>query len=943
MARNLYIKFLDLYKIRFSSKTVCYTQTNDSEGGKIILKQLITFFVLCLCIIAPTTTNASSFKDVKDDAYYYDAVHALYERGVVSGKGDGKFAPNDYVTRGQAAKMIAKALQIEALEDGAAFRDVPATNSFYPYIAALTEFGILSGYTDGTFRPNDYMTRQQMAKVIARAYVLHSKETEQHTALPFQDVQPSSSVYADVQALHYYGIASSQEKFNGGDRVKRGQMTAFIVRAEAIELTSTANVVIFTDGYVTMTNGIFKFDGQDVPVTIRTHGDEVAYTFTYKNRMLTAFEPVLQDEELVEQPAQLHASDIGLFEIISVKAKDEASTIEVNQTAENLSFTANGVLNGSEWFTIVGQSYLYDHIVEIDVELFAQNGKLQYDFHFKPSTYTLEAKDFTSEVITNVQVLNETPIDMTFKNGVITLTSSTVSAKPIQLKVTTEQNGKQQLFTRSIIALADGRLMEDLYAPLEGFGIQQAQQVIDVEGHDATEHADYLYVHADFEGAKIPVIHDIHELQKYGRYSDAGQFDTEGQYVITLLRDEKVLLYGQVKDSRYSVDEVAIPEEFAKVYAVEKEYPYQKHDGSYFVGKNDTHLQFARNFFDEMYNIGHASFYVMGQGHNDELLKKKYKLTFYGSTVTFEEVETSAVTVADQMQAAIEEQDANALAVLLRGGDFYSYSSLQQWSMMDDAQALTFSEYIINKYSKAPMIATVNEMLDFESQIGLAKTIGARLFENPYSMYDNWVYAQLQARISLTDELFTVLTDAAKLQQKVAEKPFVVTGGSADVLEIGASLTDWYENRAITIEQNGKTYKAQAYVDYPYGLYFNVENGELTSGNMTIKTTSNTGKSIVMQQDVALRPTLQNYTFTRNNEVTFTYSNTVELTDEVVISVYANDEFTEITPVNTLVEGGRNVVVTVESAQYKLLQQAERAELFGLQHRYKEQLIDVYQ
>ena len=121
-------------------------------------------------VVAPTAALATTdFKDVKSTDYYAEAIQSLAERGIIKGyTEDQTFRPGKDVTRGQAAKIIAGILGYDTVNvKDPQFKDVQSTNEYFGAIAALAERGIINGYPEtGTFKPNQSMTRHQMAKVI---------------------------------------------------------------------------------------------------------------------------------------------------------------------------------------------------------------------------------------------------------------------------------------------------------------------------------------------------------------------------------------------------------------------------------------------------------------------------------------------------------------------------------------------------------------------------------------------------------------------------------------------------------------------------------------------------------------------------------------------------------------------------------------------------------
>jgi hypothetical protein len=99
------------------------------------------------------------------------AVRAIANKGIATGDTHGMYRPGDVVTRGQMAAFLARAEGL-ALDSGAgggrAFCDT-AGHAFQREIAAVAAAGIASGGADGCYRPNDPVTRGQMATFLARA------------------------------------------------------------------------------------------------------------------------------------------------------------------------------------------------------------------------------------------------------------------------------------------------------------------------------------------------------------------------------------------------------------------------------------------------------------------------------------------------------------------------------------------------------------------------------------------------------------------------------------------------------------------------------------------------------------------------------------------------------------------------------------------------------
>jgi len=127
--------------------------------------------------VAPVSA-ASPFSDVKESHADYEGISTLYTAGIISGFPDGTFKPDTNVTRGQAAKMIAGALKLDTKEVvNPNFKDIDAANPYYGSIAALVGLKVISGYGDNTFRPNQTITHGDLAKILSSIPTLPELES----------------------------------------------------------------------------------------------------------------------------------------------------------------------------------------------------------------------------------------------------------------------------------------------------------------------------------------------------------------------------------------------------------------------------------------------------------------------------------------------------------------------------------------------------------------------------------------------------------------------------------------------------------------------------------------------------------------------------------------------------------------------------------------------
>ncbi len=112
-----------------------------------------------------------NFKDVSEDAWYYDAVGVAAINGLISGVGEGNFAPDATITRQDMAVMMAKAYNLQNDEvmsgSGELFVDNLIISEYAREAVYASRYHeIVGGFTDGSFRPKQTATRAEAASML---------------------------------------------------------------------------------------------------------------------------------------------------------------------------------------------------------------------------------------------------------------------------------------------------------------------------------------------------------------------------------------------------------------------------------------------------------------------------------------------------------------------------------------------------------------------------------------------------------------------------------------------------------------------------------------------------------------------------------------------------------------------------------------------------------
>ncbi|CAM2933770.1 Ig-like domain-containing protein [Paenibacillus sediminis] len=181
-------------------------------------------------------SNNKYFGDI-DKHWAQDAISELAAKYIVEGHTEQGFEPNKNITRAEFATYMAKALGLSGDQYTARrFRDIPYASPVGSYIGAAAKAGIVSGNTDATFKPNSYITREQMAVMMVRAmeytgYTTYLSDSPGNTLRAFKD--RSKIQYPDVIAKAFKeGIIQgvSKNTFQPKGNVTRAQAAVMIKR-----------------------------------------------------------------------------------------------------------------------------------------------------------------------------------------------------------------------------------------------------------------------------------------------------------------------------------------------------------------------------------------------------------------------------------------------------------------------------------------------------------------------------------------------------------------------------------------------------------------------------------------------------------------------------------------------------------------------------------------
>ncbi|PFM26316.1 S-layer homology domain-containing protein [Bacillus cereus] len=170
--------------------------------------------------------DSLKFNDVPANHWSTKAIYDLVNRKIVAGYGNNVFGFGDNITRGQVARMIYA--YVKPADVDASFKN-PFTDikghMFEKEILALAKVGLVAGYGEGKYGPDDILTREQMAQVLTNAFKFKATKSTS-----FTDVDKNSWAYNAINALGENGVTAGtgSNKYSPQMHVTREQYSQFL-------------------------------------------------------------------------------------------------------------------------------------------------------------------------------------------------------------------------------------------------------------------------------------------------------------------------------------------------------------------------------------------------------------------------------------------------------------------------------------------------------------------------------------------------------------------------------------------------------------------------------------------------------------------------------------------------------------------------------------------
>ena len=189
---------------------------------------------LCIpCAAADTGRTYPGFSDVAEGSASYEAVKLCYERGLMNGTSDTTFEPETETSRAMLITILHRLDGQPAPENRPDFADVPTGEWYSDAVGWAVEKGIVLGFEDNTFRPEELLTKEHLTTILYRYADYKGYDVTQREALSDYIDRDAVSAYA-VEAMGWAkakGLLNMEERMLlPGERVRRRRVADMVMQ-----------------------------------------------------------------------------------------------------------------------------------------------------------------------------------------------------------------------------------------------------------------------------------------------------------------------------------------------------------------------------------------------------------------------------------------------------------------------------------------------------------------------------------------------------------------------------------------------------------------------------------------------------------------------------------------------------------------------------------------
>ncbi|SER70211.1 Beta-N-acetylglucosaminidase [Gracilibacillus ureilyticus] len=196
------------------------------------MKKFFAYLLSVTLVLGFISPKVSYAADDITGHFFEHSIRTLVNKGVYSGYEDGSYKPDKEVSRAEFTSLLVRALDLSVNGSTKEFSDVSEGEWYYEAISIGTSHGFISGYPSGEFKPDDNITRQEMASIIHRAAIAQGLVYGEKPLTFSDNGQINPVFHSSVKYMLYLNIMVGKggNRFAPKDFTTRGETAAVLVR-----------------------------------------------------------------------------------------------------------------------------------------------------------------------------------------------------------------------------------------------------------------------------------------------------------------------------------------------------------------------------------------------------------------------------------------------------------------------------------------------------------------------------------------------------------------------------------------------------------------------------------------------------------------------------------------------------------------------------------------
>lgn len=206
---------------------------------KKLIKNITFILIITIMLVQyafADTANSSKFSDLDETYWAYESIQKLVDEEIILGYPDGTFRPDGDITRAELVKIVNLVFDFTEKQEITTLSDVKSDDWFYNNVLIAQNLGYIIGYPDGTFKPNGFITRQELCKVL--------DEINSFVELPFDraiadEVSPWAVTYVNKIISNRIMLLDENNNFRATEKATRAEvcdaLAKFIIPEEVVD------------------------------------------------------------------------------------------------------------------------------------------------------------------------------------------------------------------------------------------------------------------------------------------------------------------------------------------------------------------------------------------------------------------------------------------------------------------------------------------------------------------------------------------------------------------------------------------------------------------------------------------------------------------------------------------------------------------------------------